>query len=78
MPDTPMAAESVTITGYNGDEIEAYFARPTTAGPHPGAVVIHHMPGYDRSTKEITRTFARDVEELRPVGRVACHVGLRR
>jgi carboxymethylenebutenolidase len=58
MPDTPMAAETVTITGHNGDEIEAYFARPTTAGPHPGVVVIHHMPGYDRSTKEITRTFA--------------------
>ena len=31
---------------------------PTTAGPHPGVVVIHHMPGYDRSTKEIVRTFA--------------------
>jgi len=56
--DTPMAAEDITITGYGGDEIEAYFARPTTAGPHPGVVVIHHMPGYDRSTKEITRTFA--------------------
>src|SRR5690242_1520236 len=27
-------------------------------GPYPGVVVIHHMPGYDASTKEITRTFA--------------------
>ena len=58
MPDTPMTAESVTITGHNGDEIEAYFARPTTPGPHPGVVVIHHMPGYDGGTKEITRRFA--------------------
>jgi carboxymethylenebutenolidase len=56
--DTPMAAETVTITGHNGDEIEAYFARPTSPGPHPGVVVIHHMPGYDRATKEIVRTFA--------------------
>src|SRR3954467_8851502 len=56
--DTPMKAESVTITGHGGDEIEAYFATPTSAGPHPGVVVIHHMPGYDRSTKEIVRTFA--------------------
>jgi carboxymethylenebutenolidase len=56
--DTPMAAETVTISGYHGDEIEAYFARPTAPGPHPGVVVIHHMPGYDRSTKEIVRTFA--------------------
>jgi carboxymethylenebutenolidase len=58
MPDTPMAAETVTISGHDGDEIEAYFARPTTPGPHGGVVVIHHMPGYDRSTKEIVRTFA--------------------
>ena len=56
--DTPMAAETVTITGHDGDEIEAYFARPTSPGPYPGVVVIHHMPGYDRSTKEIVRTFA--------------------
>ena len=58
MADTPMAAEAVTITGHGGDEIEAYLARPTSAGPHPGVVVIHHMPGYDRATKEIVRTFA--------------------
>jgi carboxymethylenebutenolidase len=53
-----MKAESVTITGHGGDEIEAYFATPTSPGPHPGVVVIHHMPGYDESTKEITRRFA--------------------
>ena len=56
--DTPMMAEPVTITGHGGDEIEAYSARPTSPGAHPGVVVIHHMPGYDRSTKEIVRTFA--------------------
>jgi len=56
--DIPMKAESVTIIGHGGDEIEAYFATPTSPGPHPGVVVIHHMPGYDRSTKEIVRTFA--------------------
>lgn len=58
MPEHPMAAETVTITGHDGDEIEAYLARPTSPGPHPGVVVIHHMPGYDRATKEIVRTFA--------------------
>lgn len=51
-------AETITITGHDGDEIEAYFARPLGDGPHPSVVVIHHMPGYDRATKEITRTFA--------------------
>src|SRR5579863_1368129 len=53
-----MTAETVTISGHNGDGIEAYFARPTSPGPYPGVVVIHHMPGYDRGTKEIVRTFA--------------------
>jgi carboxymethylenebutenolidase len=51
-------AETVTIRGDGGDEIEAYLARPMSPGPHGGVVVIHHMPGYDAPTKEIARTFA--------------------
>src|ERR1700689_1884582 len=51
-------AETVTIRGHGGDEIEAYLARPMSSGPFGGVVVIHHMPGYDASTKEIARTFA--------------------
>ena len=53
-----MKAETITITGHGGDEIEAYLAQPTGAGPYGGVVVIHHMPGYDRSSKEIARRFA--------------------
>jgi carboxymethylenebutenolidase len=51
-------AETVTIHGDGGDEIEAYLARPMSQGPYGGVVVIHHMPGYDAPTKEITRRFA--------------------
>jgi carboxymethylenebutenolidase len=51
-------AETVNITGHGGDQIEAYQARPLSPGPYGGVVVIHHMPGYDQQTKEITRTFA--------------------
>jgi carboxymethylenebutenolidase len=51
-------AETVTIGGHQGDAIEAYVARPLRPGPLGGVVVLHHMPGYDRSTKEITRRFA--------------------
>jgi carboxymethylenebutenolidase len=51
-------AESTTITGAGGDEIEAYFARPLGPGPFGSVVVIHHMPGYDAATKEIARKFA--------------------
>jgi carboxymethylenebutenolidase len=53
-----MLAETVTIHGDGGDEIEAYLARPMREGPLGGVVVIHHMPGYDAPTKEIARTFA--------------------
>ena len=53
-----MIAETITMTGHDGDEIEAYFARPLEGSAQPSVVVIHHMPGYDRSMKEIARTFA--------------------
>src|SRR3954447_5049261 len=53
-----MLAESVTITGHGGDQIEAYLARPLGDGPCGSVVVIHHMPGYDAGTKEIVRRFA--------------------
>ncbi|HWD66277.1 MAG TPA: dienelactone hydrolase family protein [Solirubrobacteraceae bacterium] len=53
-----MTTETIHITGHNGDEIEAYMARPTDEGRRGGVVVIHHMPGYDRATKEIVRRFA--------------------
>jgi carboxymethylenebutenolidase len=51
-------AETTTIAGDNGDEIEAYFARPLDPHPRGGVVVIHHLPGYDAQTKEMVRTFA--------------------
>jgi carboxymethylenebutenolidase len=57
MYDATMA-ETIHIPGHNGDLIEAYYARPLGPGPFGGVVVIHHMPGYDAQTKEITRTFA--------------------
>ena len=53
-----MRAETVQITGHGGDTIEAYLAQPMDGPPAGGVVVIHHMPGYDEGTKEITRTFA--------------------
>jgi carboxymethylenebutenolidase len=53
-----MTASSVRIRGTGGDEIEAYLARPAEESRRGGVVVIHHLPGYDRGTKEITRRFA--------------------
>ena len=53
-----MLAETVMITGHEGAEIAAYLARPLTPGPVPGVLVIHHNPGWDEGSKEITRKFA--------------------
>src|SRR5271166_3845451 len=53
-----MRAETVEISGDGGDAIEAYLAQPLDGPPTGGVVVIHHMPGYDEATKEITRKFA--------------------
>jgi carboxymethylenebutenolidase len=53
-----LLAESVTITGHRDEEISAYLARPLGPGPFPSVLVIHHAPGWDASTKEITRRFA--------------------
>lgn len=52
-------AETITLKGFQGDEINAYFAKPLGAGPHPGMVLVHHMPGWDDWYKEITLRFAR-------------------
>jgi carboxymethylenebutenolidase len=53
-----MRAGLVTISGAGGDEIDAYLAHPIDGPPSGGVVVIHHMPGWDAGTKEITRRFA--------------------
>ena len=53
-----MTCELVTVRGHDGDGVEAYLARPTGDGMRPGVVVIHHMPGWDEWSLEVTRRFA--------------------
>jgi len=53
-----LRAETISISGHNGDVIEAYLAVPTDVTLQGSIVVIHHMPGYDEATKEIARRFA--------------------
>src|ERR1700759_4392597 len=58
-PDA-IQAGTITIKGHGGDEIEAYRAIPLAPGSRGGVVWIHHMPGYDRETKEFVRRLAVD------------------
>ncbi len=53
-----MLAETIAIAGFQGDLINAYFARPFGPGPFPRMVLIHHMPGWDEWYREATRKFA--------------------
>jgi carboxymethylenebutenolidase len=54
-----LTARTISIAGHGGDEIEAYLGVPDDGASSRGSVVvIHHMPGYDSSTKEIVRKFA--------------------
>jgi carboxymethylenebutenolidase len=53
-----LTARTVTFAGDGGDPVEGYLAEPLDTGPAGGVVVIHHMPGWDGATKEITRRFA--------------------
>src|SRR5258708_16967653 len=53
-----LTAQTVTMAGHNGDEVEAYLTLPDGVDSFGSVVVIHHMPGYDSETKEITRKFA--------------------
>lgn len=54
-----LLAETVTLPGHLGHQINAYFARPLGPGPYPGLVLVHHMPGWDEWYKEATLRFAR-------------------
>ena len=51
-------AETITMTGANGDQINAYMARPLGEGQFPSIVLAHHMPGWDQWYREATYKFA--------------------
>ncbi len=53
-----MTCENVTLKGDKGTPITAYVAKPAGAGPFPGVVLIHHLPGWSELYIETTRRFA--------------------
>ena len=56
---TGLIAEVITIPGGNGDEIHAWFARPTGDAPAPGIVAVHHLPGWDEFYREFCERLSR-------------------
>jgi carboxymethylenebutenolidase len=53
-----LSAGNVFVAGFRGDQINAYQVLTGEDGPRPAVLVIHHLPGWDSATKEITRRFA--------------------
>ena len=53
-----MTTSTIQITSADGTQVEAYLVRPDGPPRRGGVVVIHHMPGYDRGSKEIARRIA--------------------
>lgn len=51
-------AETVSMTGANGEAINAYLAQPLGKGPFPAMVLAHHMPGWDEWYREAAYKFA--------------------
>lgn len=59
-----MMAETISIPSANGDHVRAYYSRPLTDGPHPGIVLINHMPGWDELYREFARRFTQHGYEV--------------
>ena len=66
---TGITAEVITYPG-GGDEIHAWFARPTAeqAGdqPVPGIVAVHHLPGWDEFYRAVPERLAPRVQRDLP------------
>ena len=56
--DTSICAQTVSLTAPDGADLEAYVATPQDDRRRGGLVFIHHLPGYDRETKEMVRRAA--------------------
>ncbi|HXW88856.1 MAG TPA: dienelactone hydrolase family protein [Streptosporangiaceae bacterium] len=61
LTDSPdgITSEVITYPAGNGDYIHAYVTQPTSSGPRPGIVAVHHMPGWDEFYREFSDRLAR-------------------
>ncbi|HWL04296.1 MAG TPA: dienelactone hydrolase family protein [Xanthobacteraceae bacterium] len=53
-----ITTETISFRGAHGDAVAGYLAQPRGRGPFSGVVFLHHMPGWDEWTREVTRKFA--------------------
>lgn len=53
-----LAASYIMFTGADGDQVQGYLVIPEGDPARGSVIVLHHMPGFDRGSKEIARRFA--------------------
>jgi carboxymethylenebutenolidase len=53
-----MTTRMVMFDSADGTSVQGYLASPEGLGPRGGVIVLHHLPGFDRATREITRRIA--------------------
>ena len=53
-----MTTRLVMFDSADGTSVQGYLATPEGDGPRGGVIVLHHLPGFDRATREITRRIA--------------------
>jgi carboxymethylenebutenolidase len=53
-----VAAQQIAFAGAGGTPVNGYLALPTTAGPHPGIVVIHEAGGLGEHIRDVANRFA--------------------
>ncbi|MDO9485719.1 MAG: dienelactone hydrolase family protein [Actinomycetota bacterium] len=53
-----ITASFVMFSGANDDQVQGYLVMPDGSAPRGSVLVLHHMPGFDRGSKEIARRFA--------------------
>lgn len=58
LDDVSFRAGRTQLPVPDAEPAEAYWAIPEPPGAFPGVVILHHSHGWDRSSKEVARTFA--------------------
>jgi len=53
-----MTTRLVMFDSADGTPVQGYLASPEGPGPRGGVIVLHHLPGFDRATREIARRIA--------------------
>ena len=53
-----ITAYDTTVSGYGGDAVPSYVARPNEGGPHPGLLLVHGIHGYEEHMKDMARRYA--------------------